>query len=245
MDSRKVPTVETYHMISPQSEIHDAEPSGFGDERLQEQWRVQDEVWRFLIHSTAVYILGHDIATSHFTTASSEALTQNATAGCPPPPIPLFSHQPIHHSSSNPTTSPLFPPTPAKIAPKNHKRTIRFFCLTSRFFSLLMSASTLGIMAFSLHSYYTTHLRTINGTHAWPQPAPVLWPTYLLFAISFVTFGGEYGIEVGLLDHRGCCVEAGPGDHILHIYLSYKEPLEVDIIYTYVWLLTTTTRATR
>ncbi|SLM36895.1 hypothetical protein LPUS_06597 [Lasallia pustulata] len=170
MDSRKVPTVETYHMISPQSEIHDAEPSGFGDERLQEQWRVQDE---------------------------------------------------------------------------NHKRTIRFFCLTSRFFSLLMSASTLGIMAFSLHSYYTTHLRTINGTHAWPQPAPVLWPTYLLFAISFVTFGGEYGIEVGLLDHRGCCVEAGPGDHILHIYLSYKEPLEVDIIYTYVWLLTTTTRATR
>ena len=47
-------------------------------------------------------------------------------------------------------------------------------------------------MAFSLYKYYTTHIRIINGTHAWPQPAPVLWPTYLLLSISFVTFVSSF-----------------------------------------------------
>ena len=56
-------------------------------------------------------------------------------------------------------------------------------------------------------------------------------------------YRGGYGIEVGLLDHRACCVEAGPEKS--SYTFTYHTKLEVDIIYTYVWLLTTTTHATR
>jgi hypothetical protein len=54
--------------------------------------------------------------------------------------------------------------------------------------STVLSGFILGALAYSLNVYFQTRNRLLaNGQPPWPNPA-VLWPTYLLLAISILTF---------------------------------------------------------
>ena len=57
-----------------------------------------------------------------------------------------------------------------------------------RLASTILSAFVLGTLAYSLAQYLKTKNLTIaNGSNVWPSNL-VLWPTYLLLSVAFVTF---------------------------------------------------------
>ena len=71
---------------------------------------------------------------------------------------------------------------------QKYKHRIRVLRFWSRFISLILAAFMIGSMSYALGKYYLTRNHIIAGNvHAWVTPATV-WPTFMLLAISIVTF---------------------------------------------------------
>lgn len=69
-----------------------------------------------------------------------------------------------------------------------YKRRIRALRFASRLASLILAAIMVGILSFSLAKYFLTRNHILpDNSHPWITPT-VLWPTFMLLAISIVTF---------------------------------------------------------
>jgi hypothetical protein len=69
-----------------------------------------------------------------------------------------------------------------------YKKRIRILRFVTRVLSLILNAGMIGIMCYALAKYFLTKNKVIAGNvHPWITPA-TLWPTFMLLAISVVTF---------------------------------------------------------
>lgn len=69
-----------------------------------------------------------------------------------------------------------------------YKKRIRILRFISRLLSLILNAVMMGVLSYALAKYYLTKDKIIQGNvHPWITPT-TLWPTFMLLAISVVTF---------------------------------------------------------
>jgi len=69
-----------------------------------------------------------------------------------------------------------------------YKRRIRVLRFITRFLSLILNATLIGILSYALAKYFLTKNKIIPGNlHPWITPA-TLWPSFMLLGIAAVTF---------------------------------------------------------
>jgi len=86
-----------------------------------------------------------------------------------------------------------------KTQDKTMKRTVRYVNLITRVLAVILSGWMLGAESFSLYKFETTrNIMLANGQAPWPNPA-VLWPTYLVIAMSAISFVFSFVSIVALM----------------------------------------------